>query len=101
LFDPIGIETDDKNIKIKLVEFLKKEINFNEKNTHKKLTKKFSYKNMTESDAFDVLDSGVYILKQAIKTSTEKSKTAASDNLENFRYKLLYSLFKHCTKVML
>ena len=99
-YDPIGIENNDKDIKSALFTFLKKEINFDDQIGQNNFIRKFIFKNVTESEVYDHVDSGVYVMKQVYRVAVDKRMYVAPQNINEFRLKILYLLFKYGTNVI-
>ena len=95
-YDPIGIENNDKKIKSKIFLFLNAEINYDD---NIELIKQFTYERIIESEVYDHIDSGVYLLRQVCKISLDHRLKINPGMLDDFRYKLLYLLFKNGVKI--
>ena len=98
-YDPIGIENDE-NIKSKIFCFLKEEIKINEKMNKIGLSRKFKYEKISESEIYDHLDSGVYILRQVCRIALDHRLIIRPESLDEFRFKFLNLLLKNGTRVI-
>lgn len=88
LFDPLGIESQDKLIKKGILSYLTKG------NLENMKFRKYRFENCTESEVYDHVDSGIYILMRAYKNSVKPSFVISPDAIENFRVKILYYLLQ-------
>jgi len=86
LFDPLGIESQDKLIKKGIISYLTKG------NPENAKFRKYRFKNYTESEVYDHVDSGIYILMQAYKNCVKPRFLISPDAIEKFRVKTLYYL---------
>ena len=100
-FDPIGIEKNERQIYNSLCEFLKQEILFHENRSIEKTRwKQLEFERVNEIEAYDHIDSAVYILRKALEISTAKRIQVCPEVLNEYRTKLLVLLFKYGTKIV-
>ena len=98
-YDPIGIESEEKSIKTRLFIFLKSHIGINDHVLRNLFLKKLKYEEFIESEVYDHVDSGVYIIMQALSVAADKTIQIKPERITDYRRKLLHLLFKHGVKV--
>jgi hypothetical protein len=100
-YDPIGIEKNEKQIFSALHEFLRNEIACHQKRDIESTRwKQLDCKRVNETEAYDDVDSAVYILRKTLKISTGKNIPVTPEVLNEYRSKLLVQLFKYGTKIL-
>ncbi|OMJ68250.1 hypothetical protein SteCoe_34350 [Stentor coeruleus] len=100
-YDPIGIEKNEKQVFKGLFDFLKQEISFHQgKSIESTRWKHLECQRVNEIDAYDHIDSAVYVLRLAFKISTGKDIEISPDVLNEYRTKLIALLFKYGTKIV-
>lgn len=86
LFDPLGIESQEKMIKKGILKYLTKDVKEN------RVFRKFRIESFNESDVYDQADSGVYVLMQIFKNCVKPCFEISPEGIERFRVKVLYYL---------
>jgi Ulp1 protease family, C-terminal catalytic domain. len=100
-FDPVGIEKNDEMIRTQLYALLKRELNLYEnKEIDQTKWQRLEYERINEFEAYDHIDSSVYIIRQAFKFAICKDIQVRPEILKEYRNKLLYLLFKYGNKLI-
>ena len=98
-YDPVGIEKNDNLICTQLFLLLKREIKVHEdKEIESTRWQRLEYERVNEFEAYDHVDSAVYILRQALRVAMCKNIQVRPEILPEYRNKLLYMLFKYGLK---
>lgn len=99
-YDPVGIEKNDNTICTQLFALLKREIKLHEnKDIETTRWQRLEYERINEYEAYDHINSSVYIVRQAFKVAICKDIQVRPEILPEHRNKLLYLLFKYGTKI--
>ena len=100
-YDPIGIEKNEKQIFVGLFDFLRQEVNFHQGRSFESTRwKQLDCRRINEEEAYDHIDSAVYILRLALKVATGKNIEITPEVLSEHRNRLLIMLFKYGTKIV-
>jgi hypothetical protein len=99
-FDPIGIEKKDDVIFDQLLALLKREIKFHEnKSIENTRWMRLEFERINEYETYPNCDSGVYVVRQALKSATNKDVKVLPEVMTEFRSSLLLHLFKYGNKI--
>ena len=99
-FDPIGIEKKDDVIFDQLLALLKREIKFREnKSIENTRWMRLEFDRVSECEGFSSCDSGVYVVRQALKVASCKDIKIVPEVMTEFRSSLLLHLFKYGNKI--
>lgn len=99
-YDPIGIEKKDDVIFDQLLTLLKREIKYREnKSIENTRWMRLEFERISEGEGFSSCDSGVYVVRQALKVATCKDIKIVPEVLTEFRSNMLLRLFKYGNKI--
>jgi hypothetical protein len=93
-YDPVGIESDDRRVKVVIRNYLQDLQWPGDKSIYS-----FKYENITETEVYDHVDSSIYVLMQVFKQSLKKDFEVSPENIEMFRRQMLYYTLKHGRRI--
>lgn len=98
-YDPVGIEKNDNFICKQFFALLKREIKLHEnKEIENTKWQRMEYERVNEFEAYDHVDSAIYILRQALRIALCKNIQVRPEILPEYRNKLLFMLFKQASQ---
>ena len=95
-YDPIGIENNDNVVCSQLFMLLRREVKiYEDKDIDKTRWQRLEFERINEFEAYDYIDSPLYVIRQAFRLTVNKDIQVRPEILPEYRKKLLTLLFKY------